>query len=202
MAAKLQKRAENTRNRILEAAIEAFSGNGFAGTTVDDIAERAGVNKQRIYAYFGSKGKLFEAALLEIFSRVKIFSESAVSRAEAEPEKLSRIVLEEFFRVHREQPALWRLLAWANLQGAESAAVLSGVRRKENRALRKIFEIAQQKQLISQVKFENWLYALLAISCFYHSNFHTMQYTHDPAMGSGEWVGSLLDDIGMLFSRY
>ena len=142
------------------------------------------------------------AALLEVFSRVKIFSESAVSRAEAEPEKLSRIVLEEFFRVHREQPALWRLLAWANLQGAESAAVLAGVRREENSALRKIFESAQQKQLISPIKFENWLYTLLAVSCFYHSNFHTMQYTHDPSMGSCEWVKSLLDDTGMLFSRH
>ncbi len=201
MAPKLQKRAENTRNRILTAAVEAFSVSGFAGTTVEDVAGRAGVNKQRIYAYFGSKRKLFEAALLEVFSQVKIFSESAVRRAEAEPEKLSRIVLEEFFRVHQEQPALWRLLAWANLQGAESAAALAGVRREENSALRKIFESAQQKQLINPVKFENWLYTLLAVSCFYHSNFHTMQYTHDPAMGSAMWVQSLLDDTGALFTR-
>ena len=57
----MQARAERTRNNILKTARKLFSQYGFAGTSVDSIALTAGANKQRIYAYFGSKKKLFEA---------------------------------------------------------------------------------------------------------------------------------------------
>ena len=199
MAVKLQKRAENTRRKILEAAVSSFSQGGFFGTTVENIAAGAGVNKQRIYAYFGSKQKLFEAALLAVFQQVSMFSAAAIHQAAANPEKLTPIMLDEFFRVHEEQPALWRLLAWANLQDIDSAGVLAGVRRDENDALRKIFDSAQQQQLLPPVKFENWLFMLLALSCFYHSNCRTMQYTHDPAMGEPAWRAALLKDVESLF---
>ena len=64
----MQVRAEKTRSNILNAARRLFSEHGFAGTSVDSIAEAAGANKQRIYAYFGSKKKLFEAVLLDVFA--------------------------------------------------------------------------------------------------------------------------------------
>ena len=83
MAVKLQKRAENTRRKILESAVSGFSDGGFSGTTVEDIAASAGVNKQRIYAYFGSKKKLFEAALLAVFQQTAVVSVEAVRRAAA-----------------------------------------------------------------------------------------------------------------------
>ena len=199
MAVKLQKRAENTRRKILESAVSGFSGGGFSGTTVEDIAASAGVNKQRIYAYFGSKQKLFEAALLAVFQQTAVVSVEAVRRAAAEPENLTGIMLEDFFRVHEEQPALWRLLAWANLQGIDGAGVLAGVRREENDALRKIFDAAQQQNLILPVKFENWLFTLLALSCFYYSNCHTMQYTHDPGMSDPAWRTALIKDAVRMF---
>ena len=64
----MQQRAERTRQAILQAARKLFAAGGFAGTSVDSIAEAASANKQRIYAYFGSKKKLFEAVLLDIFA--------------------------------------------------------------------------------------------------------------------------------------
>ena len=201
MAQKLQLRAENTRRRILESAIDKFSTDGFTGTVIDDIAGSAGVNKQRIYAYFGSKQKLFDAALLEVFSRVKLLSTAAVRHAADDPENLTGIVLEEFFRVHQETPELWRLLAWANLQSSTSVEVLSGVRHEENSALRKVFDIAVGKGFIREVKFENWLFMLLAVSCFYFSNSRTMQYTHAPEIVEPEWKNALLNDMKKLFSR-
>ena len=60
----MQQRAVKTRQQILESAVRVFAEKGFSGATVDEIAEAAAVNKQRIYAYFGSKQGLFEAALL------------------------------------------------------------------------------------------------------------------------------------------
>jgi AcrR family transcriptional regulator len=59
-------RAEPRRRRkaerpqeILEAAFAEFSRNGYAMTTLEQIAERAGVTKGTIYVYFDSKEQLF-----------------------------------------------------------------------------------------------------------------------------------------------
>ena len=42
-----------------EAARAAFAEGGLEGARVDDIARRAGINKQLVYHYFGSKDGLF-----------------------------------------------------------------------------------------------------------------------------------------------
>ena len=55
--------ATATRARILEAATDEFAAHGLAGARVDRLAARAGANKERIYAYFGSKEGLFDATV-------------------------------------------------------------------------------------------------------------------------------------------
>jgi AcrR family transcriptional regulator len=54
---------EAVRDRILQAALEAFSKSGFAGATMSDIAQRAGMAVANLYRYFGNKDVLFEAAV-------------------------------------------------------------------------------------------------------------------------------------------
>lgn len=54
---------DDTRRRILEAAADAFAGQGFAGARVDAIAAAAGTNKRMLYHYFGDKGGLHRAVL-------------------------------------------------------------------------------------------------------------------------------------------
>jgi AcrR family transcriptional regulator len=53
---------EQTRSRLLEAATEEFAARGIAGARIDRIAEAGKANKAMIYAYFGSKDELFDAA--------------------------------------------------------------------------------------------------------------------------------------------
>jgi AcrR family transcriptional regulator len=49
------------REALLDAAAQEFGNKGFAGSRVDAIARRAGVNKQLIFYYFGTKRGLFDA---------------------------------------------------------------------------------------------------------------------------------------------
>lgn len=49
---------EVSRRKILMAAFELFANSGYAQTTVDRIASRAGVSKGLIYHYFGSKEEI------------------------------------------------------------------------------------------------------------------------------------------------
>ena len=52
---------EDTRAKILAAALDEFAAKGLAGVRVDQIAEVAGVNKAMIYYHFASKEDLFKA---------------------------------------------------------------------------------------------------------------------------------------------
>ena len=50
---------ETTKRKILEAAAKCFSEGGYAKTTMDKIAEEAGVSKGALYWHFKSKEELF-----------------------------------------------------------------------------------------------------------------------------------------------
>lgn len=56
-----QRDAERSRRCLLAAALDEFADKGFAGARVQEIAERAGINKQLISYYFGGKEGLYRA---------------------------------------------------------------------------------------------------------------------------------------------
>ena len=107
----MQQRAVKTRQQILESAVRVFAEKGFSGATVDEIAEAAAVNKQRIYAYFGSKQGLFEAALLACFSEVELFSRKMLKEIAASPQRMTELLLGGFFAAHRRNPRFRRSTA-------------------------------------------------------------------------------------------
>ena len=76
MKALKQRRAPTERPKeILDAALELFVERGFAGTRLDDVAERAGLSKAAIYLYFEDKMALFQGvirqAVISNFSMVE-----------------------------------------------------------------------------------------------------------------------------------
>jgi AcrR family transcriptional regulator len=54
-------RATRVRNSLIAAAVELFMVKGYAGTTVDDIAARAGVSRRTFFRYFGSKDEVVDS---------------------------------------------------------------------------------------------------------------------------------------------
>jgi AcrR family transcriptional regulator len=59
----MQQRSEETRARILEAAVKQFSIAGYNKSSVDDICEKAGISKGAFYHHFKTKQELFLALL-------------------------------------------------------------------------------------------------------------------------------------------
>ncbi|MHA7304905.1 TetR/AcrR family transcriptional regulator [Arthrobacter sp. TMN-49] len=102
---------ERTRTLLLDAATGHFAQRGLAGTRVDAVAREAGVNKERIYQYFGNKEGLFDAVLLralECFLTV-VPLEGAGDAAVGE---FAGCLFDEY-AAHPELP---RLLAWEGLE--------------------------------------------------------------------------------------
>jgi len=61
MARKTKKEAQQTRQRLIEAAIGQFATRGVANTTLTDIADAARVTRGAVYWHFSSKSEIFNA---------------------------------------------------------------------------------------------------------------------------------------------
>ena len=83
-----QQRGEETRSRILQAAMECFAQNGYDGTGVAEICERAGVTKGGFYHHFSSKQTLFLELLEHWLMGVDTQLGMAGSDSDTVPERL------------------------------------------------------------------------------------------------------------------
>jgi AcrR family transcriptional regulator len=63
------RRAER-REQLLAAATHAFAGTGFAATSLDDIAQAAGISRVLLYRHFDSKTDLYRAVLDRAIGRL------------------------------------------------------------------------------------------------------------------------------------
>ncbi|MCI4659388.1 TetR family transcriptional regulator [Cryobacterium zhongshanensis] len=107
---------EGTRRKLREAALAEFADRGLDGTTVGSIAARAGVNKERLYSYFGDKKALWDLVLATELERLA----SAVALT-----GVGLTDIGEFagatYDYHAAHPELGRLLQWEGLQGGPPA---------------------------------------------------------------------------------
>ena len=78
-----QQRTAEAREQILEAALDLFSHQGFRGTTVREIAERAGRSTGNLYHHFPDKETLFRT-LLDRYWEIVTDPEFPINRALAQ----------------------------------------------------------------------------------------------------------------------
>jgi AcrR family transcriptional regulator len=71
------RRADESRQRIVDAARSHFFSHGFRSVTMDDLAEELGTSKKTLYAYFPGKVDLLEAVLDDKFASVEARLEEA-----------------------------------------------------------------------------------------------------------------------------
>src|SRR2546429_5843303 len=77
-----QHDSERSRSALLDAALEEFAANGFAGTTVRAIADRAGVSKDLITYHFGSKAELYREVQRRWLAREATFHDPGLPLAD------------------------------------------------------------------------------------------------------------------------
>lgn len=110
----------SSKDRILAAAREEFASSGFAGARVQRIARRAGVNKQLLYYYFGSKELLYKAVVAE----ATVIPERSGGHAGPATDLL-RTAIQRTFQALESHPELVALLfepPGARTRGAAEAA--------------------------------------------------------------------------------
>lgn len=86
--------------QIITEAEKLFAENGFAGTSVRQIAKEAGVNVAMISYYFGSKERLLEAMLIYRSADFRMELETVLSIENSTLEKVDEVVALIIRRVH------------------------------------------------------------------------------------------------------
>jgi TetR/AcrR family transcriptional regulator len=117
--------AERSRRLLVEAAKDEFAAKGYAGARVQDIADRAGLNKQLITYYFGGKEGLYRELGRQWLQLEATFHDPAGP--------LDELVL-RYLREAFADPRAARLQIWSGLTGErwdETAEDLSELRRRQ-----------------------------------------------------------------------
>lgn len=154
---------EQTRQRLFSAAVEEFSEYGYAGARIDRLCQRAGVNRERLYANFGTKRSLFETVLAtrlaEALDQAPVRGSGAAAAA---------AFAGDYFDACRRAPEVPRLVAWEALELNEP--VVLGERRE--RAVRKISELQQAVPEMAQEQVEDLFLTVVGLchTWFTHGN--------------------------------
>ncbi len=114
-----QPPSAETRDRILDAAEQAFADHGLAGARVAAIAEAADANKAMLYYYFGSKDGLYTAVLERVVDSIVTMADAALVASDAPPEQRLLAFIEGYRDFLSSRPKLVRLAAHEILGGGE-----------------------------------------------------------------------------------
>lgn len=118
-AARTQRRTriqEEKEERILDAALDVFSTNGFRGSTIDQIAEVAGMSKPNLLYYFRTKEAIHRVLIQRVLDTwldpLRAFNDNG------NPETEIRSYIRRKLEMARDFPRESRLFANEVLQGA------------------------------------------------------------------------------------
>lgn len=172
---------ERTRQRLLQAAIRLFSAHGYHAVPVDQIVAAARVNKRMVYHYFGSKEDLYQAAMLDVYTRIEKAEFSAIENTGTPSEKLERLI-ENYFDFLANNSEFVRLLLWENLESGRHG-------RRHRHVLTKNPFFVRFREIIEEgirsgefrenLNVPHLLIHFIGLCFIYHSNQHSLSESLD-----------------------
>ena len=110
-ARKQQQRSIVTQQKLLDAAIRAFSENGFTGTSTRDIADRAGVHHPLITYHFKNKDQLWRTAVDQVFGEFSVSLAKAMRAVpEVDPGARGETFIRTYVHYAYHQPSLHKIV--------------------------------------------------------------------------------------------
>ncbi len=103
----------NTKEKILASATELFAQKGFSGTSIEDIAQHAGIHKSLIYHHVGNKQALWQAVKRDLIGN--IIPEVDVQQFDT-LEGFLKYIIHTRIEVYGADPRIGRLLKWQMLE--------------------------------------------------------------------------------------
>lgn len=171
------QQAEQTKARILKAAVKVFTRDGYAGGRIEHISSEAESNDRMIYYYFGSKENLFVRVLERTYDAFNQ-AESMLRPNLSNPVQALRERVAFVWHYYVKHPEFLAILNIENLHEGKHARQSSELRRLSGTTLgvlTPIIEAGQRQGVFRQDVDINHVYLMIASLCyFYNSNRHTL----------------------------
>lgn len=135
--------AQETRENIIDVAMEEFSQKGLAGARIDEIAERTASSKRMIYYYFGGKDGLYRAVLERAYSRIRAQEQSSQFE-DLPPEEALRAMVGHNFDYHYDHPEFVRLVMNENLHYAEHLQQIESMKERNRSVIDQLGAILER----------------------------------------------------------
>lgn len=168
---------ERTRAVILEAATEEITAKGLGGARVNEIADRAGVNKRMIYHYFGDKDGLYLAVLEAAYVAIRT-EEIKLDLEKRDPVEGMRELIQFTWGYYRNHPEFLSLLATENLHRAAYLKRSKKIRELHSPLVGMINDLlvrgAKAKVFRKDVDPVDLYISIAALGFFYMSNRYTL----------------------------
>ncbi len=142
----------DTRSKLLQAAVKVFAVEGFAGASVRQIADLAGVNHGSIKYHYSSKNQLWRATTAFLFEALEAFIFEGSDKWDQLSEREQLIQhIERYARFNAQNPELMRIVMFESLTRSERFEWLSEnyLRPFSDRAINRT-ALAQEQGLFRQ----------------------------------------------------
>lgn len=197
--------SQKTRSMILDGALAEFAQKGFDGARIDEIALRAGVNKNLLYHHYGSKDGLFTALLERTYEAIRSRQNDLQLRGMDPADGMRKLVLFTG-RIWIQFPEFLRLLQSENLNGGRHVLASMEIRRMYNPLLETIDDLLQRgtrsglfRKGINPID----LYiSISALTAHYISNSHTFEAVFGQRLLSPQRLKQRLDHAADMVLRY
>jgi len=143
-----------TRAALLAAAVVEFSEHGYAGARIERISRLAGVNRERLYANFGDKRRLFEAVLAERLATALDAAPVRGTGGQAAGDFASA-----YFDACRAAVDLPRLVVWEGLELQQPIEVED----RRERACRKVVELRAALPELEKARVEDLMLTVVTL---------------------------------------
>jgi len=120
-------KAQVTQQKILDAATEVFSEKGFYGARVDEIANRAKVNKAMLYYYFENKEKLLEELIKKYREESGKIVENLIKNTDWNDEEQADKFYEELFDYMEVKKDILRIIIIEALKTSSSDVTIFNI---------------------------------------------------------------------------
>ncbi len=151
------------RERLINAAVEAFAEKGFAATTTRDIASRAGMSPAAVYVHHDSKESLlYTVSLQGHLSALDIIGRAAA--ASDEPVERIRTMVYQFSLWHADHSRVGRIVQWEyHALTPEHRAEVGAIRRDIERTMQDALADGVGQGVLDVVDIPGTAFSLLSL---------------------------------------
>ncbi|MBD8607694.1 TetR family transcriptional regulator [Aeromicrobium sp. CFBP 8757] len=151
------------RERLINAAVEAFAEKGFAATTTRDIASRAGMSPAAVYVHHDSKESLlYTVSLQGHLSALDIIGRAA--QASTEPVERIRTMVYQFSLWHADHSRVGRIVQWEyHALTPEHRAEVGAIRRDIERTMQDALADGVGQGVLDVVDIPGTAFSLLSL---------------------------------------